>query len=212
MLYRDPLIQIFNNNRSLLELLGRVWELLYIEGSSPEIGKRRENFIIMMLKYELKLDVERAPPTEPQWDFKVKIHGKWHYYNLKTTERISTIKVAWNGFPSPNRILSYKFKYPILYISVSRENGQLLMCVFRVNNINKVLSEKGIEFWQIPRQGTNPRGFGIRTSSIRQLIDLAHNEGNCIFYYYNKIENIEEIANLYWKEFYNLLKRLAFMR
>ena len=41
----DPLIQRMRENKRFLELLERVWGILYFEGSGPDIGIRRENFI-----------------------------------------------------------------------------------------------------------------------------------------------------------------------
>ena len=69
----DPLIKLFRQQINTLELLGRVWELLYIEGNAPDVGKRRENFIKLLLRYEFGLEVISAPDTERSWDFKVKL-------------------------------------------------------------------------------------------------------------------------------------------
>ena len=94
----DPLIKLFEQRLYALELLGRVWELLYIEGSAPDVGKRRENFIKLLLKYGFGIEIESAPGTERSWDFKVKIGNQWYTYSLKTTEKPTVVKVAWNGF------------------------------------------------------------------------------------------------------------------
>ncbi len=34
----DPLIQLLKNRLDILILLGRMWDILYIEGSTPDIG------------------------------------------------------------------------------------------------------------------------------------------------------------------------------
>ena len=60
----DPLIQILKNKPEVLDLLGRIWEILYLEGSTPDIGKRREHIIRVMLEEEFRLKVNQAPPIE----------------------------------------------------------------------------------------------------------------------------------------------------
>ena len=72
----DPLIRLFREKPEALELLGRVWEILYVEGSTPDIGKRREGFIRMLLEKEFGLEVAPAPSMEREWDFRVTIEGE----------------------------------------------------------------------------------------------------------------------------------------
>ncbi len=52
----DPLIQRMRENKRFLELLERVWGIFYFEGSGPDIGIRRENFIKEAIKEELNLE------------------------------------------------------------------------------------------------------------------------------------------------------------
>jgi len=117
----DPLIQILKNKPEVLDLLGRIWEILYLEGSTPDIGKRREHVIRIMLEEEFGLKVNQAPPMEREWDFSIIIEGTERKYSLKTTEKITTVKVAWNGFPSLERARRFKFEYPILYVTGNRK-------------------------------------------------------------------------------------------
>ena len=57
---KDPLIQFLKNKPAVLDLLGRIWEILYLEGSTPDIGKRREHVIRVMLEEEFGLKVNPA--------------------------------------------------------------------------------------------------------------------------------------------------------
>ncbi|MCE4619800.1 MAG: ThaI family type II restriction endonuclease [Desulfurococcales archaeon] len=205
----DPLIGLFQRRMDVLDLLGRVWELLYIEGYSPDIGKRRENFIKLLLKYEFGLEVISAPDTESYWDFKVRIKGRWYTYSLKTTERPVIVKVAWDGFPSYERARSFEFSYPILYITANRKTKRIDLYVFTQSIIDKVRSSLGRDFWWIPRKGTNPRGFGISTRAIRILMEKADKIGNHVGKNYEPIENIELAVEEYWRGWYRLLKSLA---
>lgn len=69
----DPIIRLFKEKPETLELLGRIWDILYIEGSTPDIGKRREMVIRMLLEKEFSLEVISAPPMEREYDFEVVI-------------------------------------------------------------------------------------------------------------------------------------------
>jgi len=60
----DPLIHLLKNRLDALQLLGRIWDILYIEGNAPDIGKRRENVVKELLRKELGLTVKSAPATE----------------------------------------------------------------------------------------------------------------------------------------------------
>jgi hypothetical protein len=204
----DPLIQLFKSNPSILELIGRVWELLYIEGDSPDIGKRRENFIRELLKEEFSLQVNSAPSTERGWDFSIKFGEEERKYNLKTTEKVSTVKVAWNGFPSENRVQKFEFKSPILYITGNREEKTISIYVFELNDLEDLKKEMGSSMWWIPANKTNPRGFGIKTEAVRRLMEKAKKKGNFITYKYKPI-NINSVKEKYWKNWYSMLKRLA---
>lgn len=165
----DPLIQLFKNNPTVLELLGKLWEALYVEGSTPDIGKRREHIIRTMLEEEFGLRVIEAPPMEREWDFSVVVGGEERRYSLKTTEKITTVKVAWNGFPSIERARKFVFKYPIMYVTGDRESKKISIYVFEVEDIETLRWEMGDNIWWIPKGG-NPRGFGLNTQAIRSLI------------------------------------------
>lgn len=118
----DYIIQLLKSRPETLELLGRLWEILYIEGSTPDIGKRREHIIRTLLEMEFGLKVISAPPMERDWDFQVILdENRRQSYSLKTTETITTLKVAWNGFPSLERARKFEFKYPILYVTANRK-------------------------------------------------------------------------------------------
>lgn len=67
----DPLIDIFKKNKERIDILGKAWDIFYFEGRAPDVGKRRENFIVEMLRKELPnliKSVNQAPDTERNWD------------------------------------------------------------------------------------------------------------------------------------------------
>jgi len=204
----DLVIKLLKKKPEILDLLGKVWELLYIEGSTPDIGKRREHFIRMLLKKELGLKVISAPPMERDWDFSVIIGKEKRTYSLKTTESITTVKVAWNGFPSLERARAFKFKYPIMYVTRDREKKEISIFVFDVEDLEQLKEKMGDNMWWIPRRGTNPRGFGINSSGIKELIKKAKVKGNYISTKYEPI-NVEKIEEEYWEGWYELLKKLT---
>ena len=78
----DPLIQRMRENKRFLELLERVWGIFYFEGSGPDIGIRRENFIKEAIKEELNLDIVERPSLERQIDFHIKFDDE-RSYSLK---------------------------------------------------------------------------------------------------------------------------------
>jgi len=176
MAQTDPLVRLLKSRPDVLELLGRIWEILYIEGSSPDIGKRREDVIREMLREEFGLEVKSAPSTEREWDFYVIIEGKENRYSLKTTEDIAVIKVAWNGFPSIDRARKFQFKYPILYITGNRREREVSIYVFEIDDLEELREEMKDEMWWIPRGETNPRGFGIKAEAVRRLMEKARSE------------------------------------
>ena len=205
----DPLIRILKERYEVLELLGRVWELLYIEGRAPDVGKRRENFIKLLFKYELNLEIISAPDTERSWDFRIKLGNRWRTYSLKTSERPTIIKVAWNGFPSWERVESFTYEYPILYIVGDRSSKVIEVFVFSRKLIKKLRRELDKDFWWVPRRGTKPRGFGISSRAVRELMNEAKREGNYVSKKYKLAFDLETISEEYWKGWYNLLRRLA---
>ena len=204
----DPLIQILKNKPEVLDLLGRIWEILYLEGSTPDIGKRREHVIRIMLEEEFGLKVNQAPPMEREWDFSIIIEGTERKYSLKTTEKITTVKVAWNGFPSLERARRFKFEYPILYVTGNRKEGKISIYVFELDDLEKLKEEMGDDMWWIPKSGTNPRGFGLNAKSIKNLIEKAKEKGNFVEANYQHVD-VNAIEEKYWKMWYNLLKKLA---
>lgn len=205
----DPLVRLFREKPETLEFLGRVWEILYLEGSSPDIGKRRENFIRTLLEKEFGLKVIPAPSMEREWDFKVIIKGEERTYSLKTAESIATVKVAWNGFPSIERARRFEFKYPIIYVIGNRRQRVIAIYVFDVEDLESLKEEMGDDMWWIPRKGTNPRGFGINKRAIERLMEKAEAKGNYALKSYSYID-INSIRKEYWEGWYNLLRRLAF--
>ncbi len=205
----DYVIQLLKSRPEILDLLGRLWEILYIEGSTPDIGKRREHVIRTLLETEFGLEVIPAPPMERDWDFQVILdENKKRFYSLKTTENVTTLKVAWNGFPSLERAGKFEFKYPILYVTANRKEKEISVYVFEVEDLESLKMEIGDDIWWIPRSGTNPRGFGINTQSVRRLMEMAKEKGNAITGRYTPI-NMESLKREYWKKWYHLLKELA---
>ena len=204
----DPLISLLKERPELVKLMGRVWDILYVEGHSPDIGKRRENFFKLMLINELGLEVVSSPDTERAWDFKVFINNEWRAYSMKTTERINTIKVAWDGFPTEERVERFVFEYPILYVSGNRRAHEVRVCVFTQSTLENVRRTLSSEFWWIPKENTNPRGFGISKKAVQKLIEEAEKEDNCIRVRYEPVD-VERAKLEYLKGWYELLKRIA---
>ncbi|MHA1506435.1 MAG: hypothetical protein ACTSR0_04510 [Candidatus Asgardarchaeia archaeon] len=204
----DPIIKLLRKRLDVLNLLGKVWEILYIEGSTPDIGKRRENFIKMLLKEELMLKVIPAPSMEREWDFSVIIGGIKRTYSLKTTESITTVKVAWDGFPSIERARNFEFKFPILYITGNRSKKEIAVFVFETDDLESLKEEMGDDMWWVPKSGTNPRGFDINTKAVKRLMKKAIEKENYVSTKYSPI-NVENVKMEYWKGWYNLLKKLA---
>jgi len=52
--------------------------LYCIEGSSPNVSKRRKNFTKLLLEYEFRLDVESISNAKRPWDLKEKIGNQHH--------------------------------------------------------------------------------------------------------------------------------------
>jgi len=206
----DPLINILRRRSEVLELLGRAWDALYVEyegGAAPDIGKRREAFIKMMLKEELGLNVVAAPSTERDWDFKLIVNGKERAYTLKTMERLTVIKVAWNGFPSIERARKFEFKHPMLCIIGDRRSKRIDIYVFEVEDLESLKREMGDSMWWIPKRGTNPRGFGLETEAVKNLIEKAKQKGNHVFSKYRGVD-VDKIKEEYWRGWYKLMKEM----
>jgi hypothetical protein len=209
----DPLIRLLKTKPDVLKLLGRVWDILYIEGRGPEVGKRRENFIIQLLRREFNLQINTPESSvERGWDFSVVIEREERKYSLKTYEeqqgKPSTIKVAWNGFPSIEKARTLRFEHPILYILRDKTHNQIFVYLFEVTDLEELKKELGDNMWWIPRRNTNPRGFGINPKVIPILMQKAKQKGNFIFSTYPPID-INKVVEDYWGEWYNMLKKIA---
>ncbi|MFZ8793905.1 MAG: hypothetical protein ACO2O2_08495 [Acidilobaceae archaeon] len=203
----DPLIHLLQRKPEVLKLLGRVWDILYIEGKGPEVGKRRENFIREILRRELGLQVNPAPPMERGWDFSIVVEGEERKYSLKTSESISIMKVAWNSFPSIERARRFRFKHPILYVTINRREGVISVYVFEVDDLEELKKEMGDGMWWMPKRG-NPRGFGINITALKKLMEKAKRKGNFVSSKYDPID-ISKIEEEYRRAWYNMLKELA---
>lgn len=194
------------SNKRFLELLEAAWGLFYFEGSSPDVGLRRQNFIRMALEKELGLEVEEAQPLERQVDLIVKTNDK-KAYSLKTMESVGTLKVSWNSYPDVERLKeaakNFEFKAPILFIH--REG----IYVFEVDDIEEVRRELGFDgFWSIPSREVNPRGFGIKSGAVRRLMRIAEEKGNFIRIEGMRLED-EEIRKKYFEWWYEFVKGFA---
>lgn len=218
---KDLIIELFENNPNALRLLGRAWDIFYFEGRSPDVGKRRENFVIQMLRKEFGLSVQQAPDTEREWDFKViQDDGSEKYYNLKTTEGYSNVKLAWDGFPDRGRILNFEFHYDILYIVGDRKNHTIELSVITIDDLRAIQEavrndpSKLEEYWWVPKRETNPRGFGLKASTIRMLVGRAREKGNYIKYRYDPIPptRLPQLRMEYFEGWYELIKKIALER
>ncbi|MEM0202690.1 MAG: hypothetical protein QXR83_01855 [Archaeoglobaceae archaeon] len=143
-LLRYPL---FKEKLETLELLGRIWDILYVEGGTPDIGKRREMVIRMLLEKEFNLEIIQAPPMEREYDFEAIIGGERRRYSVKTTEKVTTVKVAWNGFPSLERARAFEFKYPMLYVVGDRLSKKISVYVFDIEDLKSLKKEIGDAMW-----------------------------------------------------------------
>lgn len=127
----------------------------------------------------MELEVREAPSLERQVDFYVVINGKEHAYSLKTMENVGTLKVSWDSFPDVERLkqAAGSFRFQVQIIFIYREG----VCVFEVEDLERIRKELGFDnFWWIPPQETNPRGFGIRSEAVRKLMEMAKQRGNFI--------------------------------
>ncbi len=140
-----------------------------------------------MLEEEFGLKVNPAPSMERDWDLSIIIEGKERRYSLKTTEKITTVKVAWNGFQSIERAQRFEFKHPILYVTGDRKERKVSVYIFEIDDLEELKKEVGDEMWWIPRRGTNPRGFGINVKAVKILINKAEKKGNFITANYRPI-------------------------
>ncbi|WP_456327974.1 hypothetical protein [Archaeoglobus sp.] len=209
----DLIISLFKSNEQALEILGRAWEILYIEGSSPDVGKRREHFFRLLLEKEFNLKVIPTPPTAKEVDFYIETNKGKIGYSLKTTEGISTIKLSWDSFPglSKEEILKkaekYPFTCPIVYVQGDRKRKKIAIYIFEPEDVELAKIECK-NFWWIPKTGTNPRGYGISSRGVRFLIDMAKKKENYVEKKYIP-PNVEMLKDEYWAKWYSLIKELA---
>ncbi|MEM3149281.1 MAG: hypothetical protein QXQ21_10325 [Candidatus Jordarchaeales archaeon] len=204
----DPLIKLLKKKPEALKILGGAWEILYIERSAPDVGKRRENFLRLFFEKEFGLKVRAAPSTERGWDISIVINRKERKYNIKTTENIGTIKVAWNGFPSIERARKYVVEAPILYVVGNRSKKEISVFIFEPEDIEHLKSTLGDNIWWIPKNTTNPKGFGLAKNAVEELIKIAKQKENYASTIYEPI-NMEESAREYWEKWYHLVRDLA---
>lgn len=169
-----------------------------------------------MLKKEFGLTIIQAPGTEREWDFKIIFKdGKERYYNLKTTEGYTTVKLAWDGFPTVDRILGFEFHYNILYVVGNKQEHTIEISIIDIDDlkeIQKKTTEKTLsEYWWIPKSGTNPRGFGLNTKTVKSLVEKSKIKGNYIKTTYDPIptSKIKKLKDKYFEEWYELIKRIA---
>ncbi len=111
-------------------------------------------------------------------------------------------------FHSLERARKFEFKYPTLYVTANRKEKVISAYVFEIEDLESIKREIGDNIWWIPKSGTNPRGFGINTRSVKRLIEIAKAKDNAITTKYMPI-NMERLKREYWKKWYNLLKNLA---
>ncbi|MEM1679560.1 MAG: hypothetical protein QXY26_08435 [Ignisphaera sp.] len=204
----DPLIKLLKEKPDALKILCSAWNILYIEGHGPDVGKRRENLLRMIFEKELGLKVDVSSSTERGWDISVTVGKEKRMYSVKTSEGLREVKVAWNGYPSIERAKEYKFTAPILYVIRDRSNNEISVFVFELEDIKKLREELGDNMWWIPKEGTNPRGFGLSKSAIEKLIDIAKNKDNYVSCTCQPVD-LKKIAKDYWDGWYNLVKNLA---
>ena len=114
----------------------------------PDIGRRRENFVRLALKYDIGLDIKESErEMDRQLDFYYVEGGEQHPYSFKSTCS-HTLKVAWDGNVTQDRLDRFEFTTPILMLYESntkiRSHGFYL---FEVEDLNRVKSELGESFW-----------------------------------------------------------------
>ncbi|AIY86163.1 MULTISPECIES: hypothetical protein [unclassified Thermotoga] len=214
----DPLIDIFKKNKERIDILGKAWDIFYFEGRAPDVGKRRENFIVEMLRKELPhliKSVNQAPDTERNWDIEITFQDdSTKRYSIKTTEGFSDVKIAWDGFPTKDRILTFNFQADIFYIA--RNKDKIILCVIDLEKLRDLQREveknesKLEEYYSLPSSNTNPRGFGLKSSTVKRLIELSKKEENYLEIDYKPfpVELILKAKEEYFKGWYDLIKEL----
>ncbi|MDF2957841.1 MAG: hypothetical protein OD814_001463 [Candidatus Alkanophagales archaeon MCA70_species_1] len=94
-------------------------------------------------------------------------------------------------------------RFPILFVY---KDG---ICVFEVDDIEKVRGELGFDdFWDIPREEENPRGFGIKSKAVKRLIMIAKEKGNFVRMKGMRLED-EKTKEEYFEKWYEFVKGFA---
>jgi hypothetical protein len=169
----DPLIELLSSQKETLEFLAKGFKALSDVIETPDIGMRRQELFIATLK-KLGIIEEVQEQLRREEDFYLVVGGKRQAYSLKTAKGVGKIKVAWNGFPSRERVENFQFTCPIVYIT---EEG---IYVFELEDVESVKKEMGFnDFWWIPCGG-NPRGFSISENAVKKLITKAKEKNNYI--------------------------------
>ena len=203
----NVIIQKISSKPAFAELIAKAWYVLAIEGSTPDIGRRRENFVRLALKYDMGLEIEESErEMDRQLDFYYVDGGKRYPYSFKSTCS-HTLKVAWNGNVTQDRLDRFEFTTPILMLYESnskiRSHGFYL---FEVADLNRVKSELGDNFWSLPRQETNPRGFGFTGQALSRLLEIAKNKGNFVKVDFRPVQIDKD---KFWSQWYESIKKVA---
>lgn len=66
------------------------------------------------------------------------------------------------------------------------------------------------EYYSLPSSNTNPRGFGLKSSTVKRLIELSKKEENYLEIDYKPfpVELILKAKEEYFKGWYDLIKEL----
>jgi len=198
----DPLIALLRSQNKVLEFLAKGFKVLSDVIKTPDIGiRRQELFIATLKKHGVIEEIQEQLGREE--DFYLISEARRQAYSLKTAKSVGIIKVAWNGFPSAERVKNFQFTCPIVYVT---KEG---IYVFELNDIESVKREmKFDEFWWIPTGG-NPRGFGISKKAVEKLVTKAKEKDN-----YIPLPSIREITAQisrgdYLDAFYEMVKMLV---
>ncbi|MEN2975380.1 MAG: hypothetical protein ABDH32_07390 [Candidatus Caldarchaeales archaeon] len=196
----DSLICLLKDRQDVVEFLARGFKVLGEVIKTPDVGVRKQELFIATLN---KLGVVEEPGEQlgRKVDFYLCIGEEKKAYSFKTAKDVEVVKVAWNGFPSKERVKRFKFKSPIVYVI---EEG---IYVFELDDIESVKKELNFnKFWWIPSNKTNPRGFGIKRGAVEKLVQKAVEKGNYIAF--PKVSG-EITRERYLDAFYEMVAKLA---
>lgn len=221
----DFMIEVLRRNVLPLKAFGRAWQLLYeIYGgrAPPDIGKIREQIFIKMLEEEYLLKVLECQPTEREADVVIYFeNGSEVTYSIKSSEvcvrenglpSAVPVKVAWDNFPTDDKKSRFVFRYDILLLLGSKRHNKLFVVVLKKEDLNSMKTRLGYEqFFTKTKADKNPRGFGIKGSVVRKLIDEARKKGNFIGVEYPPIsEDIKaSFRSKYLRTMYDCIFGLA---